>query len=77
MIIDRIKGFLSSKSINLDMFSNADFDDCKSKYNSLVYLLYFFLDADKKDSSKKNINDILNYYFYIKILYHFYEQMNF
>lgn len=76
MIIERVKGLIKSKSLKLDMYSNYDHNDCKSKYNSLVYLLCHHINEQDKsflgygrDLEKiftKNKEALLLYLFVIK-----------
>ena len=62
MFIERLKGLIDNKSIALDMYSNVDYNDCKSKLNSLVYLLCHLITNNDRSifSPNREIENIIH-----------------
>ena len=38
-MLDKLKELFKKEQIDFDMYNNSNNDDCKSKYNNLIYLL--------------------------------------
>jgi hypothetical protein len=64
-MINKTNKLLKNNQIAFDMYNNLNSDDCKSKYNSLIYFIAIFITELKQGNySKKEIKyylDILKY----------------
>ena len=64
-MLNKIMELLKRNQIDFDMYNNSNNDDCKSKYNNLIYFIAVFINELKKDnySRKEKIYylDILRY----------------
>lgn len=57
MGIDIIRNILKRNKVELDMFTNKDSDNCKDKYNNLIYLLTEFI-VESKDINLNKLSSI-------------------
>ena len=64
-MLDKLKELLKRNQIDFDMYNNSNNDDCKSKYNNLIYFIAGFITELKQDNysrkEKKYYLDILKY----------------
>ena len=52
-MLESIKKLLNKNKVQFDMFNNTDNDNCKSKYNSLMYFLMGYIEDLKNNRYSK------------------------
>ena len=64
-MLDKLKELFKKEQIDFDMYNNSNNDDCKSKYNNLIYFIAMYSSELKRGSytrqEKKHYSNILKH----------------